>query len=174
AHGVEVPRHAREMTGARQPTARARNRAARRGVPASAPRGEDRRTDMKTMLTAAILAVALAAPALADSAKLQGSVPGGATTVTNWYKQSVYDAKNNKIGDVNDVLTSKDGKIETLIIGVGGFLGVGEKDVAVPFDAVKLVKKDDKWTLTMDTTKDALKQARGFKYDRTATTWKPE
>lgn len=129
---------------------------------------------MKTMLTAAMLAAALASPALADSARLQGTVPGGATTVTNWYKQSVYDPQNNKIGDVNDVLTSKDGKIETLIIGVGGFLGVGEKDVAVPFEAVKIVKKDDKPTLVMDTTKDALKQARGFKYDKTATTWKPD
>jgi sporulation protein YlmC with PRC-barrel domain len=129
---------------------------------------------MKSILTAAIIAAALASPALADSARLQSTVPGGATTVTNWYKQSVYDPQNNKLGDVNDVLTSKDGKIETLIIGVGGFLGVGEKDVAVPFDAVKIVKKDDKPTLVMDTTKDALKQARGFTYDKTATTWKPD
>jgi sporulation protein YlmC with PRC-barrel domain len=129
---------------------------------------------MKTMLMAAIVAATLASPALADSARLQSSVPGNATTVTNWYKQGVYDAKNNKIGDVNDVLTSKDGKIETLIIGVGGFLGVGEKDVAVPFTAVKVVRKDDKPTLVMDTTKDELKQARGFKYDKTATTWKPD
>jgi len=129
---------------------------------------------MKTLITTAILAAALASPALADSARLQSSVPGGATTVTNWYKQNVYDPQNNKIGDVKDVLTSKDGKIETLIIGVGGFLGAGEKDVAVPFDAVKIVKKDDKPTLVMDTTKDALKQAHGFTYDRTATTWKPE
>ena len=37
-----------------------------------------------------------------------------------------------------------------------------------------IVRKDDKPTLVMDTTKDALKQARGFKYDKTATTWKPD
>jgi PRC-barrel domain len=61
-----------------------------------------------------------------------------------------------------------------LIVGVGGFLGAGEKDVAVPFSAVKHTMKNQKIYLTMDTTKDALKSAPGFKYDREKTTWVPE
>ena len=128
---------------------------------------------MKTLATVAILAM-VAGPALAAPVELQSSVPGAATTVTNWYKQSVYDPKDNKIGEIMDVLTTKDGKIETLIVGVGGFLGAGEKDVAVPFHAVQTTKKDNKWYLTMDTTKDALKNARGFKYDKATTAWTPD
>jgi PRC-barrel domain protein len=69
------------------------------------------------------------------------------------------------------LLVDKSGKITGLVIGVGGFLGVGEKDVIVPFGSVKTAKKDDKWWLTLDETKDDLKKAPGFKYDRTSTTW---
>jgi hypothetical protein len=58
------------------------------------------------------------------------SVPTNATTVTNWYKQNVYDPSDNKIGEIADVLIDKDGKIEVFMVSVGGFLGVGEKDVA--------------------------------------------
>jgi sporulation protein YlmC with PRC-barrel domain len=110
----------------------------------------------------------------AGSARILTGLPDKAGTVTNYYKQSVYDPSDNKIGDVADVLVSEDGRIEALIIGVGGFLGAGEKDVAVPFTAVKGTKKNDKWYLVMNTTKDALKSAPGFKYDSNATTWVPD
>lgn len=129
---------------------------------------------MKTTIIAATVLVGLAAPVFADSVKLQTSIPQDATTVTNWYKQSVYDPSDKKIGEIMDVLTTKDGKIETLIVGVGGFLGAGEKDVAVPFTSVKTTMKDKKWYLTMDTTKDALKSAPGFKYDKGTTAWSPD
>ena len=65
-------------------------------------------------------------------------------------------------------------KSTRLIVGVGGFLGAGEKDVAVPFSAVKQTTKNNKTYLTMDTTKDALKSAPGFKYDRDTTAWVPD
>jgi sporulation protein YlmC with PRC-barrel domain len=102
------------------------------------------------------------------------TIPGQSMTVTNWYKQSVYDPSNSKIGDIMDVLLSQDGRVSALIIGVGGFLGVGEKDVAIPFSAVKNTMKDGKAYLTLDTTKDALKEAPGVKYDRAAMTWVAE
>jgi len=61
------------------------------------------------------------------------------------------------------------------IVGVGGFLGAGEKDVSVPFDAVRITTKDNnKWYLVMNTTKDELKNASGFTYDKEATTWVPD
>jgi hypothetical protein len=60
------------------------------------------------------------------------------------------------------------------MVGVGGFLGAGEKDVAVSFNAIKPTKKNDKTYLTLNTTKDALKNAPGFKYDRQSTTWLPD
>jgi len=73
-----------------------------------------------------------------------------------------------------DVLLSPDGHVTAVIVGVGGFLGAGEKDVAVPFNSIKHTMKNQKVYLTMDTTKDALKAAPGLKYDREKTTWIPE
>jgi sporulation protein YlmC with PRC-barrel domain len=108
-------------------------------------------------------------------AKILASIPANAMTVTHWYKQSVYDPSDSKIGEIMDVLVDRDGKVVALIVGVGGFLGMGEKDIAVPFKAVQFRTKDsNKWYPVMNTTKDALKNARGYKYDRSATTWVPE
>lgn len=50
---------------------------------------------------------------------------------------TVYGPENKNVGKITDVLMSKEGKAEYVIIGVGGFLGIGEKDVAVPYDQVK-------------------------------------
>jgi len=50
----------------------------------------------------------------------------------------------------------------------------GMLDVAVPFYAVQVKSKNSKPYLVMNATKDQLKNAKGFKYDRNATTWIPE
>jgi PRC-barrel domain len=64
-------------------------------------------------------------------------------------------------------------EITAFIVSVGGFLGVGEKHVAVPFDNVHATeRKGERW-LAMNTTKDALKTAAGYKYDRAKATWVP-
>jgi sporulation protein YlmC with PRC-barrel domain len=123
------------------------------------------------VLSAALLLAGGTAFAAGD---LMSSVPTSSQTVTDWYKQSVYDSNNNKLGEVMDVLVAPDGKINALIVGVGGFLGAGEKDVAVDFNAVKKTTKDNTVHLTMNTTKDALKSAPGFKYDKGSTTWVPD
>jgi sporulation protein YlmC with PRC-barrel domain len=101
------------------------------------------------------------------------SLPSGALPISDYYNQSVYDAKDNKIGDINDLLVDKEGKINAVIIGVGGFLGAGEKNVAVPFTALKLTEKNGKRYLVMDTTKEALNKAPGYTFDRTAKQWVP-
>jgi sporulation protein YlmC with PRC-barrel domain len=109
------------------------------------------------------------------AAQIMTSIPASSMTVTHWYKQNVYDPGDNKIGEIMDVLVDREGKITALIVGAGGFLGMGEKDVAVPFDAVQVTSKNNnKWYLVMNSTKDALKAAKGFKYDRNAMTWTPE
>jgi sporulation protein YlmC with PRC-barrel domain len=128
-------------------------------------------------LTAGALVISSAAFGQQMSAgrtQLMTSVPASAHTVTDWYKQDVYDTKNNKIGQISDVLVGQDGEVNALIIGVGGFLGAGEKAVAVNFSSVKETMKDNKVYLTMDTTKDALKAAPGFKYDSNKTVWLPD
>jgi len=48
----------------------------------------------------------------------------------------VYGPDDKKVGDVTEVIVDKTGKIEMVTIGVGGFLGIGSKDVAIPFDQV--------------------------------------
>jgi predicted outer membrane protein/sporulation protein YlmC with PRC-barrel domain len=50
---------------------------------------------------------------------------------------SIYGPDNKKVGTITDVLMSREGKAELVVIGVGGFLGIGEKDVSVPYDQVK-------------------------------------
>ena len=54
---------------------------------------------------------------------------------------NVYNDKNESVGEINDLLTDKSGSIKAVVIGVGGFLGVGEHLVAVPFDKVKFVNE---------------------------------
>ena len=132
---------------------------------------------MKSFIAAGLIVASTAAfaqPTSSGRVEIMSSVPTNSATVTDWYKQSVYDPSDSKIGEIMDVLVSPDGKATALIVGVGGFLGAGEKDVAVPFSAVKHTMKDKKIYLTMDTTKDALKLAPGFKYDREKTSWVPD
>jgi len=51
---------------------------------------------------------------------------------TNLRGTRVYGANNENIGEINDVLISRNGQVVAVMIGVGGFLGIGEKDVAIP------------------------------------------
>jgi hypothetical protein len=81
----------------------------------------------------------------------------------------------NEIPAATTISLFQNGKIGALIVGVGGFLGMGEKDVAVPLDSVRATtKNNNKWYLVLNSTKDTLKTAKGFKYDRNAMTWVPE
>src|SRR3954451_12043466 len=59
---------------------------------------------------------------------------------------SVYNNNNESIGSINDLLTDKSGSIKAVVIGVGGFLGVGEHLVAIPFDQVKFVDEPVAYT----------------------------
>jgi sporulation protein YlmC with PRC-barrel domain len=59
---------------------------------------------------------------------------------------SVYNEKNESLGSINDLLMDKSGNIKGVVIGVGGFLGVGEHLVALPFDKVKFVDEPVAYT----------------------------
>jgi len=50
---------------------------------------------------------------------------------------NVYNQNNEKIGDISEVLVNRQGQVEAVVIGVGGFLGIGERDVAVPYNALQ-------------------------------------
>ena len=78
---------------------------------------------------------------------------------------SVLGSDGVKIGSVDDILLDRSGSIKALVIGVGGFLGIGAKDVAIPFKQFQVVPgtegKSDVLTLSM--TKDQLADAQDFK-----------
>jgi sporulation protein YlmC with PRC-barrel domain len=94
--------------------------------------------------------------------------------VSDYYKQNIYDTNDNKISDVKDLILEKGGKVNAAIIGVGGFLGAGEKDVAVPFDQLQLKEKNGDRYLVINTNKEALNSAPGLKFDRDKHVWIPE
>jgi len=111
------------------------------------------------------------APARATD--MMATLPGGALPISDYYNQSVYDNRDNKVGDVNDLLLDDGGKINAVIIGVGGFLGVGEKNVAVPFSSLKVAEKNGSRYLVLETTKEALQSAPGYVYDSGKKVWLP-
>jgi sporulation protein YlmC with PRC-barrel domain len=106
-------------------------------------------------------------PAPSDkSAKFIGSQQSDQYLASNFKGTDVIGADGKKIGDVNDVLFDKDGKILAYVVSVGGFLGLGSKDIALEPSAFQVVAGDksknepDKLRLSM--TQDQLKQAANF------------
>jgi sporulation protein YlmC with PRC-barrel domain len=53
----------------------------------------------------------------------------------------VYNEANERLGDINELILDKDGKVNAVVIGVGGFLGMGEHDIAVTMDKLKFVEE---------------------------------
>jgi sporulation protein YlmC with PRC-barrel domain len=51
----------------------------------------------------------------------------------------VYGADNQKIGDIKELLVDRDGSVDAIVVGIGGFLGIGEKDIAIPFKSVQWI-----------------------------------
>ncbi len=82
---------------------------------------------------------------------------------------TVYSTSGEQIGEIHDlVVEPQSGQAKTAIIGVGGFLGIGEKDVAIDMAQMQMVKEADDATprLTLNTTKEQLSAAPAF--DRSA------
>ncbi len=71
---------------------------------------------------------------------------------------TVYDMHNSDIGSVKDLIIDKDGRVAAAVVDVGTFLGMGGKYVAVPLSDIKT----DNNRLTLDMTKEQLKQARQY------------
>ena len=104
---------------------------------------------LKKYLATAMLGSALLAP-LAFAAETPATPGATAATTTNASYQgdwraskivgvNVYNNINENVGSINDLLMDKNGTIKAVVIGVGGFLGMGEHLVAVSFDKIKFV-----------------------------------
>lgn len=79
------------------------------------------------------------------------------------------EANWDDIGEINDIIITKDGKVSAVILGVGGFLGIGERDVAVPMSEITVVRQDgdsDDRFLVFSTTREALEQTPAFERDK--------
>jgi hypothetical protein len=74
----------------------------------------------------------------------------------------VIGPNNEKIGDVSDVLLDKEGKVEAYVVGVGGFLGIGQKDVALAPSSFQPMQDNNEWKLKLSMTKEQLQQAAAF------------
>ena len=69
------------------------------------------------------------------------------------------------IGDINDIVITPEGQVASVIVGVGGFLGIGEKDVAVEYGTIEWVERDGERWLVANMTREQLEAAPSF--DRT-------
>ena len=101
-----------------------------------------------------------AAPATADATTAVDGHLASKIIGETVYNGTGDDAEN--IGEVNDIVLNAEGNIESIVIGVGGFLGIGEKSVAVEFSEVDWAERDgDRW-LVIAATKEQLEQQAAF------------
>jgi sporulation protein YlmC with PRC-barrel domain len=70
----------------------------------------------------------------ANANRFQTNQGQGQWLVGNLWDKNVYNASGKSVGELKDVVIDKDGKVAALVIGVGGFLGLGEKNVAVDYN----------------------------------------
>jgi len=103
---------------------------------------------MKYMTAALLAASLLSVPVFAQSAQKSDPSAVAAQTATQtlgtWRTSkmislNVYNNNNEKIGDINELITDSSGKIDAVVIGVGGFLGMGERNVGLPWSQLKFV-----------------------------------
>ena len=115
---------------------------------------------LSKFLAAAVLGSALiAAPALAQSnTKMSAPSTSESASASGLWQGSklismnVYNEQNEKIGTIKELMVDKSGNIASAVIGVGGFLGMGERDVAVKFADLKWSNEPVRSSTTSNTT----------------------
>lgn len=122
--------------------------------------------------TAVALATAVSALAFAPAstfaaqgeATFMSAPKAGDMRAAKWLGTPIKNAGNEEIGDINDFLIGSDGKVHAVIVGVGGFLGIAEKNVAIPFEQVKMSMDGEGNRMVMASlTKEQLEAAPTFK-----------
>ena len=108
---------------------------------------------------------ATASPASSDKMMLKGK-----WRASKLMGLDVYNEANEKLGDVNELILDKDGKVSAVVIGVGGFLGMGEHDIAVTMDKLKFVEEPVRTSSTTTTTRETTTGTATAPANTTATT----
>ena len=117
-----------------------------------------------TLLGAALLAMVASAAAIAgETSAFKTGQTAEEWRIANYVGKPITNDKGEKIGNVDDVLFDRSGKITTVVIGVGGFLGLGEKKVALPFEAITYSETEGKREIMVPLSKEALQTAPEFK-----------
>ena len=128
---------------------------------------------MKRLIAVAAMAPLMAFPAVAqDNGATQMRAPTAQESSTQTMSdqisasalldETVVNAANESIGDINDLMLDKNGKVAAVIVGVGGFLGMGEKDVALTFDQLKFTNNGNDLVVMSNATKDSLQAAPAY------------
>jgi sporulation protein YlmC with PRC-barrel domain len=101
----------------------------------------------------------------ADEVKAKDEAATGGHIASTLMGASVYNSTEDNadtIGKVDDLVIDKDGKIVSVVVGVGGFLGIGSKDVAIDYSQVKWEQGKGNWWIIVPTTTDQLKALPDF------------
>ena len=143
----------------------------------------------KLLTTTAVASMLITLPALAQTSPSPPTTPPAASmapradtapgqiryfsTYSNEMRASkligtaVRNPAGETIGDINEILLDKSGKVAAVVVGVGGFLGMGEREVALAFESIRMTRdKDGKDVLTVNATKDTLKTAPVWTWPR--------
>lgn len=79
---------------------------------------------------------------------------------------NVYNNNNETVGEIEDLVIVDGKTVSAVVLGVGGFLGLGERYVSVSPSSITLAKKDNTLRALIDTDKDTLKSAPAFEYSK--------
>ena len=91
---------------------------------------------------------------------------GNTLLVTEYLGQAVYGPGKQKVGTISNLLVDTTGRVTGVVLDVGGFLGIGTKEVAISFEALFPVREDDQDAFLVDMTKAQLEAAPTFKRSR--------
>ncbi|WP_290647578.1 PRC-barrel domain-containing protein [Aquisalimonas sp.] len=96
-----------------------------------------------------------------DDDKYMSSKPEGAFHANDLIGNTVKGAEDEEVGSINDLIIDEDGQIVGVVVGVGGFLGIGDKDIAMSWDEIELTHdaEDDEYILRTDADEEMLDSA---------------
>ncbi|MCR8914068.1 PRC-barrel domain containing protein [Marinobacter panjinensis] len=91
-----------------------------------------------------------------------GSAPPNGMQASDLIGTDLKTSGDESVGEIGDLIIDQDGKVMAVVVSVGGFLGMGEKHVAISWDKVQTSSNADDRDLRVDVTRDELESAPGF------------
>ncbi len=91
-----------------------------------------------------------------------GSAPANGMQASNLIGAEVKTSADEDVGSVSDLIIDENGQVAAIVVGVGGFLGMGEKNVAIGWDEVKRSGESDEQELRINMTREELRSAPKF------------